>query len=208
MAINRATFSVTDNALEFMVLEKSDLPSDFAGHQLVREGLLDNATMAQQGFPGNTEEKIRNAGRVTGFLREFGPTSNMPSADGFDFLAATVAHLFDDPASVPAWMTDIFIKDFEDNVGERVGDDHQLVSATRLETKGVLRRSRGPQGRPRRIIGPGVIHHNRLSGRPPTGRSLRSHHRRPHAPGPDYPARPGPGKTHGKGDSGGGVGDA
>ena len=136
MAINRATFSVTDNALEFMVLEKSDLPTDFAGHQLVREGLLDNATMAQQGFPGNTEEKIRNAGRVTGFLREFGPTSNMPSADGFDFLAATVAHLFDDPASVPAWMTDIFIKDFEDNVGERVGDDHQLVSATRLETKG------------------------------------------------------------------------
>ena len=136
MTINQATFHVTGDALEFMVLEKNGLPPEFSGHQLVREGPLDNATMAQQGFPGNTEEKFRNAGRVTGYLREFGPTSNMQSHDGFDFLGATVAHLFDDPASVPGWMHDIFIKDFEENVGERVGEDHQLVSVTRLEAQG------------------------------------------------------------------------
>ena len=136
MTINQATFRVSADALEFMVLEKDGFPPEFLGHQLVREGPLDNNTMAQQGFPGNTEDKFRSAGRITGYLREFGPTSNMQSDDGFDFLGATVAHLFDDPASVPGWMHDIFIKDFEDNVGERVGEDHQLVSVTRLEPQG------------------------------------------------------------------------
>ena len=136
MAINRATFHISEDALEYMVLPKTDLPEEFSGHQLVREGPLDNATMAQQGFPGNTEEKFKVAGRVTGFLREFGPTSNMPTQDGFDFLGATVAHLFDAPDSVPGWMNDIFIKDFEDNLGEQVGEDHQLVSVTRLEPQG------------------------------------------------------------------------
>ena len=160
MAINRATFSVTDNSLEFMVLDKSDLPPAFADLQLVREGPLDNATMAEQGFPGNTEEKFRSAGRVNGFLREFGPTSNMPNQDGFDFLGATVAHLFDDPASVPGWMNDIFIKDFENNVGERVGDDHQLVSATRLEPHGFYDEAvalKVVQGGPRGLVSSTII---------------------------------------------------
>ena len=136
MAMERATFGVDENSLEFMVLEKSELPPEFAGHQLVREGPLDNATMARQGFPGNTAKKFIDAGRVGGYLREFGPTSNMGAEDGFDMLGATVAHLFDSPESVPRWMNDIFIKDFEDNVGEKVGDDHQLVSVTHLEPQG------------------------------------------------------------------------
>ena len=136
MTINRATFHISEDALEFMVLEKADLPTEFSGHQMVREGPLDNAAMAQQGFPGNTEEKFRDAGRVAGFLREFGPTSNMPSQDGFDFLGATVAHLFDGPDSVPGWMNDVFIRDFEENVGEQVGEEHQLVSVARLEPQG------------------------------------------------------------------------
>ena len=69
-------------------------------------------------------------------MRELGPTSNMPMVDGFDFMAASVVHLFDNPDSVHGWMHDIFLKDFEDRVGESVGQAHQLVSATRLEPVG------------------------------------------------------------------------
>ncbi len=38
--------------------------------------------MTQQGFQGSAEEKFGSAGRVNGFLREFGPTSNMPNMTG------------------------------------------------------------------------------------------------------------------------------
>ena len=50
MAINRATFQITDGHLEQLVLEQADLPGEFSGHQMVREGLLDNRTMAEQGL--------------------------------------------------------------------------------------------------------------------------------------------------------------
>ena len=33
-------------------------------------------------------------------------------------------------------MTDIFLKDFEENLGENVGGDQQLISAERLEVDG------------------------------------------------------------------------
>ena len=49
---------------------------------------------------------------------------------------ATVVHLFDNPNSVSGWMHDVFLKDFEDHVGESVGEDHQLISAHRLEPTG------------------------------------------------------------------------
>ena len=38
--------------------------------------------------------------------------------------------------SVHTWMHDIFLKDFEDRVGESVGQSHQLVSATRMYPQG------------------------------------------------------------------------
>ena len=135
MSMERATFAISESDLEFMVLGKEDLPAEFQGHQVVREGTLDNETMAQNGFASSTAERFRTVGRVTGFMREFGPTSNMAAPDGFNFLAATVAHLFDNPDSVTTWMHEIFIKDFEENVGEGVGEGHQLVSTERLEPK-------------------------------------------------------------------------
>ncbi len=135
MSMERATFALSESDLEFMVLGKEALPAEFQGHQVVREGTLDNKTMAENGFASSTAERFRAAGRVTGFMREFGPTSNMAAPDGFNFLAATVAHLFDKPDSVNGWMHEIFIKDFEENIGEGVGEGHQLVSAERLEPK-------------------------------------------------------------------------
>ncbi len=135
-SIDRATYSIGENALDLMVLEKTGFPDLFQSHQVVREGSLDNETLAQNGFEGASAERFSQAGRVTGVMRELGPTSNMGMSDGFDFMAATVVHLFDSPDSVHSWMHDIFLKDFEDRVGEKVGQDHQLVSATRLEPKG------------------------------------------------------------------------
>ena len=48
-------------------------------------------------------------------------------------MVATVAHLFDTPNSVTGWMHEIFLKDFEDHVGEDIGEGHQLISVNRLE---------------------------------------------------------------------------
>ena len=135
-SIDRATYSVGESALDLMVLEKAEFPEPFQRHQVIREGTLDNDTLAQNGFEGSTAERFRQAGRVTGVMRELGPTSNMAMADGFDFMAASVVHLFDTPDSVHGWMQDIFLKDFEDRVGESVGQGHQLVSATRLDPTG------------------------------------------------------------------------
>ena len=135
-SIDRATYSVGESALDAMVLEKSAFPESFQGHQIIREGTLDNDTLAQNGFEGTTSKRFSEAGRVTGVMRELGPTSNMAMVDGFDFMAASVVHLFDSPDSVRSWMHEIFLKDFEDRVGESVGQGHQLVSATRLEPQG------------------------------------------------------------------------
>ena len=132
MALERATFSINDADLEFMVLGKGDLPSAFQGHQVVREGILDNEMMAESGFANSTAQRFSQAGRITGFMREFGPTSSMASPDGFNFLAATVAHLFDKPESVIGWMNDVFLKDFQENVGESVGGGYQLISTQPL----------------------------------------------------------------------------
>lgn len=135
-SIDRATYSVGESALDLMVLEKTGFPEFFQGHQVIREGSLDNATLAENGFAGSTADRFSDAGRVTGMMRELGPTSNMAMSDGFDFMAASVVHLFDSPDSVHHWMHDIFLKDFEDQIGESVGPGHQLVSATRLEPQG------------------------------------------------------------------------
>ena len=135
-SIDRATYSVGEDALDSMVLEKAEFPELFQGHQVVREGTLDNKTLAENGFDGSTAERFVQAGRVTGVMRELGPTSTMRMSDGFEIMAASVVHLFDTPDSVHAWMHDIFLKDFEDRVGESVGQGHQLVSATRVEPQG------------------------------------------------------------------------
>lgn len=160
MSLERATFHITEADLEFMVLDKGDLSPEFSGHQIVREGVLDNENMAEHGFANSTAAKFRQAGRATGFMREFGPTSTMDAPDGFNFLAATVAHLFDKPDSVDGWMQNVFLKDFEENVGEGIGEGHQLISAQRLEPKSFFDQSvalKVLQGGPTGLVSSTVI---------------------------------------------------
>ena len=102
----------------------------------MREGSWDNERLARHGFASSTAPRFRRAGRVTGFIRKFGPTAAMESKDGFDFLAASAAHMFSSPQSVVDWMHHIFLHDFHENVGEKVGQGQQLVSVERLEPAG------------------------------------------------------------------------
>ena len=158
--LERATYSISENSLPDMVLDKSDFPSNFHGHQVVRDGELDNDTLARNGFAGSTADRFFRAGRVTGSMREFGPTSTMRMEDGFDFMAASVVHLFDSQDSVHEWMHEIFLKDFESHVGESVGEGHQLVAATRVETNGFFDESvslRVLQGGPSGLISSTVV---------------------------------------------------
>ena len=158
--MTRATYRVTEETLEDMVLEKSEFPSDFQAHQVVREGELDNERLARNGFAGSTGERFRQAGRLTASMRELGPTAEMGMSDGFDFMAASVVHLFDTPELVSTWMHEIFLKDFEDHVGDSVGQGHQLVSTSRIETSGFFDESvalRVLQGGPTGLISSTVV---------------------------------------------------
>ena len=135
-SLSQATYRISEPDLEYMVLTREDMPDEFQGYQVVQEGTLDNATLAERGFTGSTPERFDRAGRINGFRREFGPTAAMGAYDGLNFVGATVAHLFDEPPSVSSWMHDIFVKDFESNVGEGVGTDHQLISVDRVTPEG------------------------------------------------------------------------
>lgn len=131
-----ATYRVGEPDLADMTLEAVDLPDELRGYQLARSGPLDNAEMAENGFKGSTADRFRSAGRIGGFMREFVPTSDVSPASGVNFVGATVVHLFENPDQVSGWMSDIFVKDFEDNVGESVGSGQQLISVNRLDVAG------------------------------------------------------------------------
>ncbi len=159
-ALERATYRVSDQDLEYMVLDRSELPDEFQGYQQVRVGVLDNENMAAHGFAGSTAARFRDAGRITGYMREFGPTAEMNVFDGFNFVGSTVAHLFENSESVTDWMHNIFLKDFEGNVGESVGEGHQLISVDRLEVSGFFDEAvalKAVQGGPQGVVSSTVI---------------------------------------------------
>ena len=135
-SLNRATESIGMDDVEAMPLERDELPARFESFQPSRESDMDNETMAAHGFPGSDAERFHRLGRIGGYMREFvavGPTMRM---DGIDFMAATVAHLFDTPESVHSWMHDVFLKDFETNIGIDLGANQRLLGVERLEPSG------------------------------------------------------------------------
>ena len=135
-SMNRATEVIGMEDVEAMPLERAELPPRFENFQPSRESALDNETMAEHGFPGSDAARFRGVGRIGGYMREF--VSVVPSfgTDGVDFMVATVAHLFDTPEAVHEWMHDVFLKDFETNVGTDIGNNQRLVGAERLEPAG------------------------------------------------------------------------
>lgn len=136
-SLTRATYGVLERDLQRMVLERDQLPLELGAFEQLREAVLDNETMAERGFPGNTAEGFRQIGRISGYLREFASPDGGPlSPEGTDLVAATVAHLFDDEAGVLRWMNEVFLRQFEENVGSAIGHDQELVAVERLTVEG------------------------------------------------------------------------
>jgi hypothetical protein len=137
-ALNRATRNIREADLPRMVLDLGDLPADFQAFLLARQGVLDNAAMAEQGFPGNSVETFTALGRISGYLREF--VAPMPAGEvippGYDLAVATVVHLFEAPEGVSRWMQEIFLGQFEAHVGQEIHPEQQLLMVERLTFQG------------------------------------------------------------------------
>ena len=136
-ALTRATYTISDALIERMVLEPVELPGGLSSFQLARSGYLDNHTMAEQGFPGNSAEGFARVGRITGYLAEYAnPAAGSAAGPGVDVAAGAVVHLFDREDSVKVWMHDIFLRQFQENVGESSRDGSELVSVEKLSARG------------------------------------------------------------------------
>ncbi len=136
VSIIQATMELSERDLLNMVLLEDDLAPPFDGFSAVREGELDNRTLAEHGFSGATETRFRDAGRIAGFVREFvSPTARL-DMDGADLIVGSVAHLFDTPESVSHWMRDIFLKDFSENIGAVLENGQKMIEAQELAPQG------------------------------------------------------------------------
>ena len=136
-ALDRATQEVSEEDLSGMVLDGPDLPGELQGFALAREGVLDNATMAEQGFPGSTTGETAATGRLAGYLREFaGPHEPGVFEEGFDLLSATVVHLFGNGNEVSRWMNEKFLGEFQRFTGRELGEGQQLLSADQIHYDG------------------------------------------------------------------------
>lgn len=153
-ALTRATYDISEEELVRMLLEREQLPEEFREFEPFREGPLDNASLAEEGFPGNTAESFREMGRVTGYLREFAVAGDtVPTGEGSSLMVATVVHLFRDEQAVSRWMTDVFLQQFEGNVGKPTQSGQELIAAEKVEVGGlhgeavaVRAVQEGPQG--------------------------------------------------------------
>jgi hypothetical protein len=154
-ALNRATRSIREADLPRMVLDLHELPPEFQGFHASRDGALDNAMMAEQGFPGNSAESFAAVGRITGYVQEF--AAPVPRGEvipvGYDLAVASVVHLFEDAQGVSRWMQEIFLGQFEANAGREIHSGQYLLMVERLpfqgfsdETAGLRVLQSGPQG--------------------------------------------------------------
>ena len=132
--ITKATYEISEESICDMPLVVDQLPEELSEFKLLRERTLNNETMAEHGFPGNSQETFTNMGRITGFLREFASPSAVPiEEEGADIVAANVVHLFRNEESASNWMRNVFVKQFEDNVGSDVGEGQILAAVEILE---------------------------------------------------------------------------
>ena len=137
-ALHRTTQMITEVDLPRMVLDRSELPPALGDFMPVRTGVLDNSSMAEQGFPGSSAERFRTVGRLTGYLQEFAApapeSEQIPT--GYDIAAATVVHLFEDPQGVSRWIEEVFLRDFTANVDQELQPGQHLLMVQRLGFRG------------------------------------------------------------------------
>lgn len=139
--LKRATDAVREEDLEHMLLDIDDLPSELTGFEIAREGILDNTSMADHGFPGQTVESIGARGRITGYVREFAPEELETALDGDLITVGTVIHLFETDNGPSEWIDDIFLKEFLGSVGNLNDNGHELIHAEQVELSGFYGKS-------------------------------------------------------------------
>ena len=139
--LKRATDAVREEDLEHMLLDVDDLPSELTGFEIAREGVLDNTSMADHGFPGQTVESIGARGRITGYVREFAPEELETALDGDLITVGTVIHLFETDNGPSEWIDDIFLKEFLGSVGNLNDNGHELIHAEQVELSGFYGKS-------------------------------------------------------------------
>ena len=136
-ALDRVSERVSEEDLASMVLITEDLPDELREFQVAREGVLDNETMAAQGFPGSTTGETEATGRLTGYLREFVNTADPNTLQtGTNIIGATLVHLFRDGPAVSRWMAEKFLGEFQRFVGRELGEGQQLLRADQLQFDG------------------------------------------------------------------------
>lgn len=138
-ALMDAVHGVLANELEYMVLNASQLPAEFAGFQVLRETDLDNETMAKHGLGDKTADDLAKLGRITGYVREFvvpqgGATLEEEPAE--IVMAATVIHLFENEDAVKRWIDESFVRDFRNSVGKESNDGQMVQGVEILEVDG------------------------------------------------------------------------
>ncbi len=150
----RATEGIQEEDLAWMPLDQQDLPMEFRGFRPLREGPLDNETMAKQSVLDRSAEDLHRLGRITGHLKEFAASSAPEGiAPGSSLAVATVVHLFRDGESVSKWMVEVFQKEFEASVGDEVAPGYRVEDARSFQPKGLAGETigmevmqRGPAG--------------------------------------------------------------
>ena len=136
-ALDSATQAAGEEDLVSMVLVREDLPDELRGFQLAREGVLDNETMAAQGFPGSTTGETRATGRLTGYIREFvSPADVAVLQPGSSVMAATVLHIFQHKDEVSRWMKEKFLGEFQRFAGKDLGKGQELIRAEPVQFDG------------------------------------------------------------------------
>lgn len=143
----QATYDIQESDLPRLVLPVHSLPDRYQTYTQIREEDLDNAKMAVHGFPGATEERFVEIGRINGFVREFWSPGVNQEIDGADVLVGSVAHLFNSPEGVHDWMHDVFLRDFLNNIGVDAGEGQILVAADQFTPEGFYDEAVGLQAR-------------------------------------------------------------
>lgn len=139
-ALLDAVRGVPAEELQYMVLNKSQLPAELSGFEDLRELELDNEAMAKHGFGERTADDLRQLGRVTGYVREFvvpQGASTLEEEPAELMMAATVVHLFADADAVKRWIDESFVRDFRDHVGKETETGQMIQGVEILHVEGM-----------------------------------------------------------------------
>ena len=140
----RMTGTVTSEELQWMVLDRAQLPADCSGFELLREERLDNEAMAKHSGGRQTVASLAELGRTSGYARAFAvpqgaPTLREEPAEVLE--VATVVHLFEQPKDVDRWIDEVFVGGFRDRVGAEEQDGSRLTGVETLQVSGFHERA-------------------------------------------------------------------